>query len=193
MLACRQLARVLADAYSNPIQLDLDMIRYNEALHKCSNGMVATHEDSLLKKFPHGQECLLDKPSIILDLAGRIILWYLPDAISPWIQAKMEEATIGMGPLLTKSMSSAPDTQWRTFPGHFHASDCHRLTSGCINLAPYWFQQGQEPHGLPLANGFTPEVSATLKSKGGLEVIISMQQAALLASAALRVMHPKLY
>jgi hypothetical protein len=62
------------------------MIRYNDALHKRSNGMVATHEDSLLEKFPHGPQRLLEKPSVILDSAGRIILWYLPDAISPWIQ-----------------------------------------------------------------------------------------------------------
>ncbi|KAG2033073.1 hypothetical protein BDR03DRAFT_1014629 [Suillus americanus] len=123
MLACQQLAQVLANAYSNPIQLDLDMIRYNEALHKRSNWMIATHEDSLLKKFPHGPERLLEKPSVILDSAGRIILWYLPDAISPWIQAEMEEATIGMGSLLKKSMTGGPDTQWRTFPGNFHASN----------------------------------------------------------------------
>lgn len=36
-------------------------------------------------------------------------------------------------------------------------------------------------------------MSATLRGKGGLEIIISMQRAALLSSAALRVMHPKLY
>ncbi|KAG1866914.1 hypothetical protein F4604DRAFT_1585336 [Suillus subluteus] len=149
--------------------------------------MVATHEDSLLKKFPHGPEHLLEKPSVILDLAGHIILWYLPDAISPWIQAEMEDTTIGMGSLLMKSMTSGLDTQWRTFPGNFHASNRRQLIPGCINLAPCWFMQGQE------ADGFTPEVSATLKGKGGPEIIISMQRTALLASAALRVMHPKLY
>ncbi|KAG1887201.1 hypothetical protein F4604DRAFT_1675212 [Suillus subluteus] len=147
MLACQHLAQVLADAYSNPSRPFPPFARYNEALHKRSTRMVATHEDSLLEKFPHGQECLLEKPSVILDLAGHIILWYLPDAISPWIQAEMEDATIGMGSLLMKSMTSGLDTQWRTFPG-------------CINLAPCWFMQGREPHGLPPADGFTPKVSA---------------------------------
>ncbi|KAG2030728.1 hypothetical protein BDR03DRAFT_1016831 [Suillus americanus] len=112
---------------------------------------------------------------------------------SPTQQAEMEEATIGMGSLLKKSMTSGPGTQWRTFPGNFHTSNCHQLTPGCINLAPCWFQQGREPHGFPPADGFTPEVSATLKGKGSPEVMISMQRSALLASAALRVMHPKLY
>ncbi|KAG2062557.1 hypothetical protein BDR04DRAFT_1040204, partial [Suillus decipiens] len=37
------------------------------------------------------------------------------------------------------------------------------------------------------------KVSATLKGEGGPEVIKSMQHSALLASAALHVMHPQLY
>ncbi|KAG1769708.1 hypothetical protein EV702DRAFT_1049591 [Suillus placidus] len=123
MLACRQLARVLADAYSNP------------------------------------------------------------NAISPWIQAEMEEATIGMGYLLKKSMTKGLQTKWRMIPGYFHAS----------NQAPCWFQQGQELYGFPPSDGFFPEVSATLKGEGGLEAIISMQRSALLALVALWVMHPKLY
>ncbi|KAG1767880.1 hypothetical protein EV702DRAFT_1050213 [Suillus placidus] len=88
MLACQQLARVLADAYSNPIQLDLDMIWYNEALDKCSNGRIAKHEEALLQKLPHGSERLLEKPS-----------------------AEMEEATVGMGSLLKKSMTVGAETK----------------------------------------------------------------------------------
>src|ERR1700693_4825058 len=56
----------------------------------------------------------------------------------------MEEATIGMGSLLKKSMTGGLETQWRTFPGSFHASDRDQWTSGCINLAPCWFLQGRE-------------------------------------------------
>ncbi|KAG2075577.1 hypothetical protein BDR04DRAFT_1114745 [Suillus decipiens] len=160
MLACQQLAWVLADAYSN------------STLDKCSNGRVAKHEEGLLQKISHQSELWLEKPLVILDLAGHTILWYLPNAISPWIQAKVEEATIGIGSLLKKSMTSGTDTQWRTFPRNFHTSNHHRLTPGCINLAPCWFQQGQEPHGFPLADGFTPEVSATLKGKYIPDVII---------------------
>ncbi|KAG1887752.1 hypothetical protein F4604DRAFT_1916572 [Suillus subluteus] len=102
------------------------------------------------------------------------------------------------------------ETQWRTFPEYFHMSDRRPLTPGCINIAPCWFQQGREvrpasftgmpalaqlfqPYGLPPSGVFTPEVLATLKGKGGPMVIISMQWLALLASAALWVMHPELY
>ncbi|KAG0693777.1 hypothetical protein DFH29DRAFT_881200 [Suillus ampliporus] len=119
MLACWQLAQVLANAYANP-----------------------------------------NKPLVLMDSGGCIILWYPPDAISPWIQvrlcivtygptftltqqAKMEEATVGMG-YLKKSMTSSQETKWRTFSGYFHMNDHCPLTPGCINIAPYWFQQDQE-------------------------------------------------
>ncbi|KAG2134167.1 uncharacterized protein EDB93DRAFT_1092909 [Suillus bovinus] len=89
-------------------------------------------------------------------------------------------------------MTSGPGSQWRTFPRNFHTGDQHQFTPGCINLAPCWFQQGRE------ISTASPECScscrhSTLKGKGGPEVIISMQHAALLALAALQVMHPKLY
>ncbi|KAG1794826.1 uncharacterized protein HD556DRAFT_1442610 [Suillus plorans] len=160
MLACQQLARVLADAYLHPIHLNLDMIHYNEALNKRSTGRITKHEEALSKKFPHSSQQLLDKPSVLVDSGGRIILWYLPDAISLWIQAEMEEATIGMGHLLKTSMTSGEETHWRTYAGYFHKSDRRPLTPGCINMAPCWFQQGREPYGFPPTGAFAPEVSA---------------------------------
>ncbi|KAG0693024.1 hypothetical protein DFH29DRAFT_881794 [Suillus ampliporus] len=143
------------------IQLDLDMIRYNEVLNKCSTRRITKHEEALLHKFPYSSKQLLDKPLVLVDSGGCIILWYLPDTISLWIQvrlcivtyeptftlsqqAKMEEATVSMGYLLKKSMTSGQQTKWRTFSGYFHMSDCRPLTPGCINIAPCWFQQGQE-------------------------------------------------
>ncbi|KAG0696297.1 hypothetical protein DFH29DRAFT_1004681 [Suillus ampliporus] len=111
MLACQQLAQVLADAYANPIQLELDMIHYNEALDKHSTGRITKNGEALLHKFPYGSKQLLDKPSVLVDSGGHIILWYLPDAISPWIQAKMEEAMVSMGDLLKKSMTSGQQTK----------------------------------------------------------------------------------
>ncbi|KAG2132111.1 hypothetical protein DEU56DRAFT_757444 [Suillus clintonianus] len=183
MIACRHLAMVLASAYANPIQLNFDMIRYHEALDRRSSGRIAKHEEALLQKFPNPPDQLLVKPSVLVDSGGRIILWYLPDAISPWIQASpfifyyrpadMEEATAGMSFLLKKSMSSAQQTNWRTYAGHFHlgnqslVGDRPPVTPGCINVAPCWFHQGREPHGLPAAGGFVPEVSATLKGVQG--------------------------
>ncbi|KAG2057630.1 hypothetical protein BDR06DRAFT_969390 [Suillus hirtellus] len=112
MPACQQLAQALADAYLHPIELNLDMIQYNEALNKHSTRRLTKHEEALLQKFPHGPQLLLDKPSVLVDFGGHIILWYLPDMISLWIQAEMEEATICMGHLLKTSMTRGEETQW---------------------------------------------------------------------------------
>jgi hypothetical protein len=42
-------------------------------------------------------------------------------------------------------------------------------------------------------DGFKPEMSATLKGYQSLDIIMAMQRPAMLASAALHVMHPELY
>jgi hypothetical protein len=47
--------------------------------------------------------------------------------------------------------------------------------------------------GDPQVNDFAPELSANLKGARGREITISTQRLGLLASAALRVMHPELY
>ncbi|KAG1814381.1 uncharacterized protein BJ212DRAFT_1300676 [Suillus subaureus] len=154
MLACQQLVWVLADAYTNLIQLDLDMICYNEALDRHSTGQIAKHEEALLQKFPHPSQQLLDKPLVLVDSGSCIILWYLPEAINHWIQANMDSATVSMSFLLKRSTSSGTETNWRTCSNYFHVSNRPPLTLGCINVAPCWFQQGQEVR--PLASAELP-------------------------------------
>ncbi|KAG2114327.1 uncharacterized protein F5147DRAFT_650105 [Suillus discolor] len=160
-------------------QLNLDMIRYNKALNKRSTGRLTKHEEALLQNFL--------MPSVLVDSGGRIILWYLPDAISLWIQAEMEDATVSMGHLLKTSMTGGEETQWRTFPGYFHHSN-----QGAINSRMHQ-HSSLLPYGFPPTGVFASEVSATLKGEGGPTIITSMQRSALLASAALQVMHPELY
>ncbi|OJA15193.1 hypothetical protein AZE42_12191 [Rhizopogon vesiculosus] len=104
-LACIELARALSDAHSNPIKLEVDIIRYNEALRRNE---------------------------------------------------------LGTNP-------------------------------GCINISPCWFQQGREVIGDPRVQTFMPELSANLKGDHRREIMVSTQRLGLLASAALRVMHPELY
>jgi hypothetical protein len=105
------------------------MIQYNKALDRCSTGRTTKHEEDLLQKFPHGSQQLLNKPSVLVDSGGHIILWYLPGAISRWIQVspcivayqptftltqqtEMEEATVSMGNLLKTSMTGGQEAKW---------------------------------------------------------------------------------
>ncbi|KAG1868328.1 hypothetical protein DFJ58DRAFT_837967 [Suillus subalutaceus] len=193
MLSCGQLALRMAHAYQHS---NIDIIRYNEALAKRESGMNDAQEEALLTKFPPAENIFLDTPSVVMDSGFRVILWYIPDGLSPWVQNDMYAATVSMGDLLKKSVTTRKGSGWRTHESNFRPAELPGLTPGCINIALCWFQQGHECYGPPPNNpedGFKPEVSATLKGERSLSMIMDMQRPALLASAALRVMHPQLY
>lgn len=59
-------------------------------------------------------------------------------------QDDMYAATVGMGDLLKKSITAGKAGLWRTDHLSFHEGADERLTPGCINLSPCWFQQGHE-------------------------------------------------
>ncbi|KAG2100177.1 uncharacterized protein F5147DRAFT_777084 [Suillus discolor] len=198
MVACGQLASVLAEAYQHP---NINVIRYNEALAKRESGLNDSHEEALLAKFPPTERLVLDRPLVVIDASYQIILWYLPGALNWSLQHDMYTATIRMGNLLKQSITSEKTStgqasKWRTHATNFYAYQEPQLKPGCINILPCWFQQGHECHGPPPVNpedGFMPKVSATLKGDRSLSVIRDMQRPGLVSSATLHVMHPQLY
>ncbi|KAG2112326.1 uncharacterized protein F5147DRAFT_572755 [Suillus discolor] len=130
-------------------------------------------------------QILLDRPMVVLDKYGIIVMWYLPSAIDPAIQHDMICATERMSSPLAKSIMRVENKEkWRTHEPNFCPSSSG-TTPGCINLSLAWFLQA---HPSPK---FHPEVSATLKSDSGL--CLAIQRPAALFAAALRVMHPNLY
>ncbi|KAG1868408.1 hypothetical protein F4604DRAFT_1927265 [Suillus subluteus] len=199
VVVCGQLAFVLAEAYQHPIKLDIDIIRYNEALAKWESGLNNAHEGALFAKFPPTERMVLDRPSVVINSGYQIILWYLPGVLN--CQRDMYIATTGMGDLLKNSITNGRTSmgmasKWRTHTANFYAAQEPQLDPGCINISPCWFQQGRECHGPPPTHpedGFMPEVSATLKGDEGLSIITDMQHPGLVSSATLHVMHPRLY
>ncbi|KAG2112263.1 uncharacterized protein F5147DRAFT_650910 [Suillus discolor] len=159
MLGCSHLARILADAYLNPVTINFDMTRYSEVLQKQERGVNPGREEFLLTQYPPDREIILERPAVVLDKFGLIVLWYLPGAIDAAIQNDMLSVTMMMLGPLGKSITcgTLPKDTWRTHESNFQISE-HGLTSGCINLSPGWFLQAHP------APQFQPEVSATLKS-----------------------------
>ncbi|KAG1828934.1 hypothetical protein EV424DRAFT_1536166 [Suillus variegatus] len=188
MLGCSHLARILADAYLNPVTINFDMTRYSEVLQKQERGVNPGCEEFLLTRYPPDHEIILEHPAVVLDTFGLIMLWYLPGAIDAAIQNDMLLAMMMMLGPLGKSITCGTllkDT-WPTHESNFQISE-HGLTSGCINLSLEWFLQAHP------APQFQPEVSATLKSDDGAAYCWAMCRLAALVAAALRVMHSGLY
>ncbi|KAG2108902.1 uncharacterized protein F5147DRAFT_652499 [Suillus discolor] len=188
MLGCSHLARILADAYLNPVTINFDMMRYSEVLQKQERGVNPCREEFLLTRYPPDHEIILERPAVVLDKFGLIVLWYLPGAIDAAIQNDMLVATMMMSGPLGKSITrgTSPKEKWHTDESNFQISE-QGFTSGCINLSPGWFLQAH------LAPQFQPKVSATLKSDNGVAYCRVMCRPAALVAAASRVMHSGLY
>ncbi|KAG1892839.1 uncharacterized protein F5891DRAFT_986360 [Suillus fuscotomentosus] len=142
------------------------------------------------------EQVVLRTPSVIIDSGGRIIVWYLPGAMTGMIMTDMQSATNSIGHLLNDSITTRKATEWRTHESNFYPSPDGKITPGCINISPAWFQQGREKHGFPKLDpedGFSPQVSAALKGDVGHNITTSLQRSGILVPAALRVMHPDLY
>jgi len=61
------------------------MVRYNDALDKDESGQSETREENLFNRFPPEEERFLTTPSVVIDSGGRIIVWYLPGALTTMI------------------------------------------------------------------------------------------------------------
>ncbi|KAG1794026.1 hypothetical protein EV424DRAFT_1548134 [Suillus variegatus] len=189
LIDCSNLAWRLADAYLNPasVTINFDMVRYSDTLHMQESSINPRHEQSLLERFPPVAQLMLERPTVVLDKFGLIVLWYLPGAINDTTQNDMMVATKMMSDHLEKSVSrtAAKKEKWHTQGSNSQPSE-NGLTPGCINLSPGWFLQDH------LAPKFHPEVLATLK-QDGLTICQAIWRPAVLAAAALRVMHGSLY
>ncbi|KAG1726918.1 hypothetical protein EDB19DRAFT_1914415 [Suillus lakei] len=139
-------------------------------------------------RFPPEEERFLTTPSVVIDAGGRIIVWYLPGALTGMIMTDIHGATSSMGGLLRHSITTGKTSQWKTHRSNFHPSLDGMITPGCINISPAWFQQGREKHGflnLDPEDGFSPEVSVALKGDAGHQITASLQRSGLIVSAAL--------
>ncbi|KAG1797474.1 uncharacterized protein HD556DRAFT_1441035 [Suillus plorans] len=177
-IALEQLANVMAAAYSNA-----DMVRYNDALDKDESGRSEKREEILFNKFPPEEEHFLTTPSVVIDSGGRIIVWYLPGALTAMMMKDIHGTTHSMSGLLKHSITSGKISQWRTHRSNFYTSP-----DGMI-ISPAWFQQGREKHGFPNLDpedGFSPEVSAALKGAAGHDITTSLQRSGIIVTAALQ-------
>jgi hypothetical protein len=76
------------------VHLQIDMVRYNDALDKDESGRSEKREEILFNRFPPEKEHFLTTPSVVIDSGGRIIVWYLPGALTGMMMVGLLSITI---------------------------------------------------------------------------------------------------
>ncbi|TFY55143.1 hypothetical protein EVJ58_g8433 [Rhodofomes roseus] len=87
---------------------------------------------------------LQTKPAIVVDGAGKIVLWYLPNVLVTEYEDLMWNETIGINELFrAMPPKSTLGTPWRNHTSCFLPPEPHHaLSPGCISMSPGWFQRG---------------------------------------------------
>ncbi|KIK73117.1 hypothetical protein PAXRUDRAFT_179217 [Paxillus rubicundulus Ve08.2h10] len=127
-------------------------------------------------------------PAVLVDKAGVVLLWSLPEVLSSHFQDLMWEALNPINAMLACSIAEPKaNSTWCMVHSNFEGVDIQ----GYLNFSPAWFQQGRN------ASTSCPEVSATLKARnpdqGGRSWLEWMMLPAAVLSVVMAIMHPDLY
>ncbi|KIK74396.1 hypothetical protein PAXRUDRAFT_51422, partial [Paxillus rubicundulus Ve08.2h10] len=127
-------------------------------------------------------------PTVLIDTAGVVLLWSLPEVLSSHFQDLMWGVLSPINAMLSRSVSEpTANGTWRIAYRNFDGADMQ----GCLNFSPVWFQQGRN------ASTACPEVSTTLKARnpdqGSRDWLEQMMVPSAVLLAAMAIMHPDLY
>ncbi|KAF8833721.1 hypothetical protein BDN67DRAFT_985833, partial [Paxillus ammoniavirescens] len=136
------------------------------------------------------------KNPILVDKAGVVLLWSLPEVLSSNFQDLMWEALNPINAMLACSVAEPKaDGTWCMAHDNFEGVEIQ----GCLNFSPAWFQQGRNSIFLILRQGFhllaggIGHLKARNSDQGGRSWLKQMMLPAVVLSAAMAVMHPDLY
>ncbi|KAG1724884.1 uncharacterized protein EDB91DRAFT_1255022 [Suillus paluster] len=170
------------------VQMQINIVRYSKLISPKDTGHNEEREKMLLDRSPPGNEgtMFIDVPTTVLDVTS-ILSPLLPNGyrILNILQEEIWKATQLLTPTLEKSVKVA-GSWWTNEEWFGEGSRNSDITAVCINISPTWFQQGHETIS-------DPEVSASLKGPHSEEILKAIVRLAAIASAALRVMHPRQY
>jgi hypothetical protein len=123
------------------------------------------YQNATGEKFQNPNFGLFDTPTTIVDICGRILIWYLPGLMpypmqvkdisflsqviskfsSCCIQNEVLDATTHISSILEQSRTRAKagkTTSWRNAPSNFaHQSPTRNLPYGCTTFSAGWFAQ----------------------------------------------------
>jgi hypothetical protein len=145
------------------VQVSWDADRYADALGSRPSGQAEAFEQAILKRYPidpqHKGRFIAD-PCIIHDRNGKILFWYLPDALTPDERVRLVTGNLFIDSIFFKQIYiwkcllklnrafqgtvGGPESPWRTNSLYFKDPAECLPPPGNINLSPAWFQQAHE-------------------------------------------------
>ncbi|KDQ53081.1 hypothetical protein JAAARDRAFT_137875 [Jaapia argillacea MUCL 33604] len=178
------------------VRVTWDAERCGDWIGKRPSGLNEKTEAAIAKEYPPisypGTMPVQTKPLTVVDVNNKIILWYVPNILSPKRHGIMWESTKHLDSLLCKKyLIGSQGKGWQINHSLFRSPSSCDVHPGLLNLSPAWFHQGHQSRTDSLhvsaslqAGSRTPSLNAWLRD---------FYQSGALMSAILRVIHPKLY
>ncbi|KIK72478.1 hypothetical protein PAXRUDRAFT_105233, partial [Paxillus rubicundulus Ve08.2h10] len=113
-----------------PVVINIDVKRVQEALNAHDYGTNAKWEADLLHRFNMPEIPPIMGPAVLIDMAGVVLLWSLPEVLSSHVQVSA---------YLSTAWAPTVNSTWRIAHRNFDGADMQ----GCLNFSPAWFQQGR--------------------------------------------------
>ncbi|KAH9831672.1 uncharacterized protein C8Q71DRAFT_881873 [Rhodofomes roseus] len=138
---CAYAASIIAHACNSSVTVDMDAVRYSQRLNRLSDRVSDT--DLQLRDFGHDADYAieLDLPSVVVDKFGVMLVWYLPDVLTPWRQRQMQDGLLTNSPLSVESKKKA---SWRRLETNFREGCEQALPNGTPTFAPAWYAVGSK-------------------------------------------------
>ncbi|KAF8835737.1 hypothetical protein BDN67DRAFT_1015286 [Paxillus ammoniavirescens] len=147
-----------------PVVININVKCVQEALNAHDYGMNAKQEADLLRRFNMPEIPPIMGPAVLVDTAGVVLLWSLPEVLSSHFQDLMWGALSPINAMLSCSVSEPmANGTWRIVHGNFDGAEMQ----GCLNFSPAWFQQGRNMS-LP---AILPNLSIFLTMKSGFHCL----------------------
>ena len=192
---CEHISAALVDAFLNPgmptspflhlrpsdkglkpfeqVVIPWDAVRYADRLSPRESGRNEEREAKLASEYPPPVDLLqmvVDVPSIVVDMHGVILAWYLPQVLSPKCQVRQlfqilpTVSDLGQVKIWNASAfinhtmgvnqpKEVSEKSWRKSSEYYCPADlCKVCEGGCIDFSPAWFQQGHNVGTMPTLN-----------------------------------------
>ncbi|KAK7685819.1 hypothetical protein QCA50_011165 [Cerrena zonata] len=187
---CTVIIDRMVRAFLDPVTVPWDYHKYvYECTRRCLGGGMGQKERKLAQTFKRWRDDLttIVSPQTVVDNQGRIIVWALPDLLSPRIQNILEEGTKLQREFLEAELAKGHEgDSWRWNKSLFRKGAPGDI-NGVLNFSPAWFMLGHQGK----ASGL--KTSPFLTTSAGELWMKNFFDAGSIISGILRIMHPDQY